>query len=50
MLLRFADLERDADLVEAARTIAQIMLRDYPEQVAAHLLRWLGSREEYLKA
>jgi ATP-dependent DNA helicase RecG len=50
MLLRFADLERDADLVEAARTVAQIMLRDYPEQVAAHLLRWLGSREEYLKA
>ena len=50
MLLRFADLERDADLVDAARTAAEVMLQRYPEQVAAHLLRWLGSREEFLKA
>ena len=50
MLLRFADLERDADLVDAARTAAEAMLQRYPDQVAAHLLRWLGSREEFLKA
>ena len=50
MLLRFADLERDADLVDAARSAAQAMLRQYPGEVAAHLLRWLGSREEFLRA
>jgi ATP-dependent DNA helicase RecG len=50
LLLRFADLERDADLVDAARNAAQTMLQRYPVQVAAHLLRWLGSREEFLKA
>jgi len=26
------------------------MLARYPGEVAAHLLRWLGNREEYLKA
>ena len=50
MLLRFADLERDADLVDAARAAAKTMLREHPEAVAAHLLRWLASREEFLKA
>ena len=50
MLLRFADLERDAELVDAARSAAQTMLRQYPAEVAAHLMRWLGSREEFLKA
>jgi ATP-dependent DNA helicase RecG len=50
MLLRFADLERDVELVEAARRAAEIMLLEHPQAVAAHLLRWLGSREDYLKA
>jgi ATP-dependent DNA helicase RecG len=50
MLLRFADLERDADLVEAAQAAAMMMLKEFPEEVAAHLLRWLGSREEFLRA
>ena len=50
MLLRFADLERDADLVDAARAAAKTMLREHPEAAAAHLLRWLASREEFLKA
>jgi hypothetical protein len=26
------------------------MLREFPQEVAAHLLRWLGSREEFLRA
>jgi ATP-dependent DNA helicase RecG len=49
-LLRFADLERDADLVEAARDYAARMLREDPEQAAVHVTRWLGEREDYLKA
>jgi ATP-dependent DNA helicase RecG len=48
-LLRYADLE-DAALVEQARAVAEDMLRDAPEQATAHLQRWLGGREELLKA
>jgi ATP-dependent DNA helicase RecG len=48
-LLRYADLE-DSVLVEQARTIAEDMLREAPEQAEAHLQRWLGGREELLKA
>ncbi len=48
-LLRYADLE-DAALVEQARAVAEDMLRDAPELAAAHLKRWLGGREELLKA
>ena len=49
-LLRFADLTRDSDLVEAARAAAEQMLRAGDDGVDAHLRRWLGAREEYLKA
>jgi ATP-dependent DNA helicase RecG len=49
-LLRFADLERDADLVEAARDCAARMLRDAPQAADAHLERWLGGREAFLGA
>ena len=49
-LLRFADLERDADLVEAARDCAARMLGEHPEAAQAHLDRWLGGREAYLAA
>ncbi len=48
-LLRFANLETDQWLVEAARTLAQTLLRDDPATVDAHLARWLGAREEFLK-
>ncbi len=48
-LLRYADLE-DAALVEQARTIAEDMLRSDPGRADAHLQRWLGGREELLKA
>jgi ATP-dependent DNA helicase RecG len=49
-LLRFADLERDADLVDAARIEADAMLAGPRERVDAHLARWLAGREEFLKA
>ena len=49
-LLRFADLDRDADLVDAARIEADAMLAGPPQPVDAHLARWLAGREEFLKA
>jgi ATP-dependent DNA helicase RecG len=48
-MLRFADLETDQWLVEKARTVAQALLRDDPVSVEAHLARWLGAREDFLK-
>ncbi len=49
-LLRFADLERDGDLLAAAREVAQRLLRDDPARVDEHLQRWFGGREEFLRA
>jgi ATP-dependent DNA helicase RecG len=49
-LLRYADLEVDSDLVELARAMAEHLLRDDPERAERHLQRWLGRREELLKA
>ena len=49
-LLRYADLEADAVLVELARKAAEQMLAKEPERAEKHLARWLGSREELLKA
>jgi ATP-dependent DNA helicase RecG len=49
-LLRYADLEMDADLVEMAREVAEDMLRQTPAQAERHLKRWLGTREELLKS
>ena len=48
-LLRFADLAGDQWLVDQARTLAQQLLHDDPATVDAHLARWLGGREEFLK-
>ena len=48
-MLRFADLALDLDLLDAARDAAEVLLRDAPEVAKAHLARWLGGRNEYLK-
>jgi ATP-dependent DNA helicase RecG len=48
-LLRFADLETDQWLVDKARDVAQTLLCNDPATVEAHLARWLGQREEFLK-
>jgi ATP-dependent DNA helicase RecG len=48
-MLRFADLEADTDLIEAARDAAAQLLREEPGRAQAHLTRWLGSREELLR-
>ena len=49
-MLRFADIEQDAWLIDPARRAAERLLREFPEAAAAHLARWLGGREQYLKA
>ncbi len=49
-LLRFADIERDTDLLEAARDAAAWMLAHASAHAEKHLARWLGSRQHYLKA
>ena len=49
-MLRFADLERDEDLLDASRAVAEELLRDYPEAAKRHLHRWLGRKSEYLRA
>ena len=48
-LLRFADLERDVDLIEAARNVADEMIASRSPSVAKHLDRWLGTKQFYLK-
>ena len=52
-MLRFADLASDQWLVEKARKLADELLNDNsPDSIAivdAHLARWLGGREDYLK-
>jgi len=47
-MLRFADLEQDADLLDSARDCAERLLRDFPDAAQAHLLRWMADRHDYL--
>ncbi|MDQ2961937.1 MAG: ATP-dependent DNA helicase RecG, partial [Pseudomonadota bacterium] len=49
-LLRFADPERDVRLIESARDAADELLRREPGAAAAHLERWLGGKQEFIKA
>ncbi len=49
-LLRFADLERDTDLLEEARKLADALLATHSPAAGKHLDRWLGTRRFYLKA
>ena len=49
-LLRFADLTRDADLLEAARTLAESMFDRHPDEAALHVRRWMSGRAELLRA
>jgi ATP-dependent DNA helicase RecG len=49
-LLRFADLDKDADLVESARTVAEALLTQHPKSAERHLERWLGGRADFLRA
>lgn len=48
-MLKIADLERDADLLQQAQAVADRLLEDQPEAVARHLERWMGTRSELVK-
>ena len=49
-LLRFADLERDVDLIVQARDLADELIAAKSPIVVRHVERWLGSRQFFLKA
>jgi ATP-dependent DNA helicase RecG len=49
-LLRFADLERDGDLVEIAIAAAAEMTERHPVAARAHAQRWLGVKHELATA
>ncbi|MDP1660152.1 MAG: ATP-dependent DNA helicase RecG, partial [Methylotenera sp.] len=48
-MLKIADLNRDADLLNAAQNIADKLLKDYPVEVEGHLDRWMSSAGELVK-
>ena len=48
-MLRYADLERDADLIPTAQQIADQMLKETPELTDMHMDRWFGHAEGFLK-
>ena len=49
-LLRFADLQADSALLQAARALAPLLLQEHPAAAAAQVERWLGGKSEFLKA
>ncbi|MFN5940127.1 MAG: ATP-dependent DNA helicase RecG [Polaromonas sp.] len=49
-LLRFADLAVDSPWLAWARALAPVMLDKHAALAAQHMLRWLGSKGEFLKA
>ncbi len=46
-LLRFADPERDTDLLEASARLADALLKQAPDQARQHLIRWFGERQQF---
>ena len=48
-MLKIADLERDADLLEAAKGVADYLLNHYPDAVDHHLDRWMSSAGDLVK-
>ncbi|MGB4812873.1 MAG: ATP-dependent DNA helicase RecG [Methylophilaceae bacterium] len=48
-MLKIADLERDVDLLEAAKNLADQLLRENPQAVEQHMSRWLSQGAELVK-
>jgi len=48
-MLKIADLERDDDLLQAAKNQADSLLKNYPAAVEKHLDRWMSSAGELVK-
>jgi ATP-dependent DNA helicase RecG len=45
--LRVADLARDTDLLPLVQKTAELMLRDYPDNIMPLTTRWIGEGERY---
>jgi ATP-dependent DNA helicase RecG len=45
--LRVADLARDTDLLPLVQKTAELMLRDYPDNITPLTARWIGEGERY---
>jgi ATP-dependent DNA helicase RecG len=45
--LRVADLMRDADLLPRVQQAAELMLAEYPDNIAPLVARWVGVGERY---
>lgn len=48
-MLKIADLERDVHLLEAAKSMADELLKKYPAEVERHLNRWISSAGDWAK-
>jgi ATP-dependent DNA helicase RecG len=48
-MLRYADLEKDEALVQAAQSAADELLAKNPEAARRHVARWLSVRHEYAR-
>jgi len=48
-MLKIADLERDTDLLQAAKNMADRLIKEYPQAVEAHLERWMSHAGELVK-
>ena len=48
-MLKIADLSRDAALLEAAKAMADQLLKEFPLEVEKHLDRWMGGAGELVK-
>ncbi|NOU25324.1 MAG: ATP-dependent DNA helicase RecG [Methylotenera sp.] len=48
-MLKIADLNRDVDLLNAAKNMADSLIQQYPSAVEQHLQRWMGRADELVK-
>ncbi|MEQ1487048.1 MAG: ATP-dependent DNA helicase RecG [Methylotenera sp.] len=48
-MLKIADLNRDAALLNVAKNMAEKLLKEHPAEVEQHLERWMGSAGELVK-
>jgi ATP-dependent DNA helicase RecG len=48
-MLKIADLERDIDLLESAKNIADRLLKECPLEVEHHLQRWMSQGADLVK-
>jgi len=48
-MLKIADLNRDVDLLNAAKNMADRLIKEHPFAVERHLERWMGRADELVK-